>query len=265
MSGLSKKQILFWGSLLSILLLFEFVSWLRRPIKPLIRTSLRVEYGLSTAISAVSHWAEIAILGQDTYSRLSELKERLAASSLDKYHLSALQEENNNLSRLLNFDADRPVAKIVTRVIGKDPGSPNQLRLAAGSAQGVRIGSAVVNPDGILVGLIVDADNEISIVRLLNHRLMQVPVRVLNKNRAFGLLESDGGLSLRVTQIPKDADVRPSDVVVTSFVSGEVPPDLPIGTVLSVKNDPQGLWQEGTIAPLMEIMTLNIVAVVVSL
>lgn len=265
MTILNRRRIIGGGLFIAILLFIELIPLAQRPLAPLLRFNARLEGGLFNFARAARLYIEKTIIGQEASSRLSELESRLFTLSLDRSRLASLQEENNNLRRLVNFQESHSRITVTTRVIGEDPKAPAQFRLAVGRRHGIKAGAAVINPEGALVGVISDVGEEISIMRLLEHRLTQVSVRISGKNQAFGFLESVGGLSLRMTQIPKDADVQPNDVVVTSFVSEGVPADLLVGTVLDVKNDPQGLWQEATIAPLAEPATLNIVAVITAL
>ncbi|OGL59040.1 hypothetical protein A3H10_02625 [Candidatus Uhrbacteria bacterium RIFCSPLOWO2_12_FULL_46_10] len=265
MALLNRRRVIGLILLVAILLLIELTPLAQRPLAPFLRFSSRLEGGLFNFARVSRFYIEKTIIGQEASSRLSELESRLSELSLDRSYLALLQEENNNLRRLVNFQESHSRITVTTRVIGEDPKAPAQFRLAAGRRAGIKAGAAVISPEGALVGVISDVGEEISIMRLLEHRLTQVSVRILGKKQAFGFLESVGGLSLRMTQIPKDADIKPNDVVVTSFVSESVPPDLLVGTVLEGKNDPQGLWQEATIAPLVEPDTLNIVTVITAL
>lgn len=265
MANLNRRRLIGWGLFIAVLLLIEFVPLFGRPLSPFVRAGAYVELSLYQVSRSARNELQRFILGQDTASRIAELESRLSLLAFDKTQLVSLEEENQNLRRLLNFQENRALSTVAARVIGEDPRSPAELRIMAGSRAGVRSGAAVISSNGALIGIIGDVGLETSSVRLLRHRLTQVPVRVLNKPQAFGLLESTGGLSLRMTQIPKDAEIAPGDVIATSFAQAGVPADLTVGTILSVKNDPQGLWQEATAAPLIEPATLDIVSVVAAL
>jgi cell shape-determining protein MreC len=96
---------------------------------------------------------------------------------------------------------------------------------------------------------------------LLKHPSTKLPVRLLARPGAVGLLESPDGLSLLMTEVRKDVVLSIGDVVVTSLGRAGVPPNLPVGTVLAIERQPQGLWQEVAVAPLVEPATLDVVAV----
>lgn len=262
MANLNRRRIIGWGVFIAALFLIEFVPLLHRPLAPFIRAGAYLEGGLYRVTNSARKGLEHFVIGQDISSRIAELESRLAIVTMDQARLASLQEENRDFRNLLNFQESRSLSTIATRVIGEDPRSLAELRLAAGSRAGVRSGAAVISPDGVLVGIIADVGPETSIARLLKHRSTQLPVRVSDKPQAFGLLESTGGLSLRMTQIPKDVDIKPGDIIITSYANAEVPANLAVGTILTVANDPQGLWQEATIAPLIKPATLDIVAIV---
>ena len=259
------RRLAVWSAFIALLLLIEFVPLLQRPLTPFMRASAYLEGGLYRVTNSARQRIERLIIGHDTSSRIVELESRLSLLTLHQARLVSLEEENQNLRRLLDFQESRGLSTIAARVIGKDPRAPAELRLAAGSRSGVRSGAAVISPNGALVGIVAEVGQETSVVRLLGHRLTQVPVRVLDKPQAFGLLESSGGLSLRLTQIPKNADIKPGDIIVTGFASEVVPANLTVGAILSVENDPQGLWQEATMAPLIEPAALDLVAIVIAL
>ena len=152
---------------------------------------------------------------------------------------------------------------VITHVIGQDPREPGTLfRISVGEGAGVVSGDAVVSPEGVLVGAIEDVGPAVSTVRLLRSPRTKIPVRIVSKPHAFGLLESPDGLSITVEQIPKSEAVAVGDVVVTDLGVSGIPPNLTVGTVLATVPNAEGLWQEATVGSLVEPSTLDLVAVI---
>jgi rod shape-determining protein MreC len=262
---LNRRRVVVWSLLIAVLLLIEFVPPAQRLFTPLFRLGSFVEGSFYDLTRRARRGLERLAVGEETAARLADLESRLSLLSFDRTRLATLEEEREALRRLVNFQETNSFKIITTRVIGEDPRVAAELRLAVGSQAGVRSGAAVISPSGALVGAIADVAPTISTVRLLDHRLTQVTVRVLGNERAIGLLESGSGLSLRLTQIPKEVDIKPGDVIVTTLIPGGLPANLPVGTILTVYRDPQGLWLEATIAPLVQSSTLDIVSIVTSL
>src|SRR5512140_3411676 len=111
-----------------------------------------------------------------TLGRMHDLEEenkglRVALDNVtaENAKLQALQRDNDNLRKLLKFQADRPETKAVeAEVIGGDPTSTNEiLALNIGSNDGIATGMAVVSPGGILVGQTIDVKATRSTVLLI--------------------------------------------------------------------------------------------------
>ena len=262
MANLNRRRIVVWSLLVAALLSIEFVPPVQRLFGPLFRLGAFVEGSFYDLTRRARRGLERLVVGEETAARLADLESRLSLLSFDRARLAILEEERQALRRLANFQETSSFKTVTTRVIGEDSRAAAQLRLAIGSQAGVRLGAAVISPEGALVGVIADVGSTVSSVRLLDHRLTQVPVRVLGNERAVGLLESSSGLSLRLTQIPKEAAIKPGDVIVTTLLPDGLPANLPVGTILTVYRDPQGLWLEATVAPLVQSSTLDIVSIV---
>jgi rod shape-determining protein MreC len=125
---------------------------------------------------------------------------------------------------------------IIARPFGR---FDQQVMVAAGSDDGVRLHDPVVTPDG-LVGQVTQVANDVAQVTLLTDESSAVSAVDL-KTRASGIVrhgDSSGG-SLLLDQVTKDKQVFPGDVVITAgWRSGNLasiyPRWIPIGTVKRV-------------------------------
>ena len=123
-------------------------------------------------------------------------------------------------------------AKVVYNSVNEES---NYLQLARGYDQGIRDNMAVINSDGVAVGVVVNVSKNFSQVMSLLHVKSRVTA-ALKKSGDYGTLEWDAEnphfLTLR--GIAKNADVKRGDTVVTSVYSYNFPPGFLVGTVADI-------------------------------
>jgi len=116
----------------------------------------------------------------------------------------------------------------------------NYITLERGTRQGIQPGMAVAAPGGI-VGLIVDASPNMSLVMSLIHRKQSTSVSI--KGRAVnGIIEWDGASPsmLQLYGIPKSTELQKGDTVLTSNISLNYPPGLMVGVIESFVKQEDG-------------------------
>jgi rod shape-determining protein MreC len=74
----------------------------------------------------------------------------------------------------------------------------------------------------------------------------------------YGSLTGD----IYLDMIPLDAIVEPGDVVLTSGLGGNYPPNVFVGQVLTVQTRENALFQTATVQPIVDFNTLSAVLVV---
>lgn len=116
----------------------------------------------------------------------------------------------------------------------------NYITLERGKLQGINRGQAVVSAAGI-VGIVVDASNNMAIVMSLLHRNSRTSV-MLKKDLTNGILIWDGKTPnlLQLTGIPKSAKPEKGDTVLTSNISFNYPSGLMVGTIKKIEIEPGG-------------------------
>ncbi len=114
----------------------------------------------------------------------------------------------------------------------------NFIQINRGASQGIKDNMAVVSSDGSAVGVVVNISANFSQVMSLLHVQNTVSAS-LKKSGDFGTAEWDGKdpRYLSVEKIPKTAEVKKGDTVLTSSVSYNFPPGYMVGTVADVKLD----------------------------
>lgn len=114
----------------------------------------------------------------------------------------------------------------------------NYLQLNRGTNEGVRENMAVLNSDGALVGLVVNASPNFSQVMSLLHVQSRVPAS-LKHNNVFGTVEwnAKDPRYVLLRGISKDVQVNKGDSVVTSIYSYNYPPGFLIGRIAGIDID----------------------------
>ena len=143
-----------------------------------------------------------------------------------------LEQENLAFRDLLNLVDDPRPAFITARVIGDAGGAfVRTVLLNAGTDDGVRVGQAAVNAEG-LVGRVVEAGRRSARILLLTDLNSRVPV-VLELTRVPAILAGDNSDYPRLAFTPVNALFEPGERRVTSGHGGMLPPGLPVGEVVS--------------------------------
>ena len=87
-------------------------------------------------------------------------------------------------------------------------------------------------------------------------------------NAAAAVLEGDFSLMtqgrVKLSYLPEDTQLRAGDLILTSGRGGVYPPDLVVGSVESVQNDPSGMTRYAVVAPKADLNGLNQVFVIKS-
>jgi rod shape-determining protein MreC len=119
-----------------------------------------------------------------------------------------------------------------------------------------RVNQPVLSPDG-LVGRVVTVAGPYAKVQLITDGAASVGGMVL-RNRRQGVVRGSGrgSGSLELDYVPRQADVRPGDRVVTAGIDGVYPRGIPVGTVLSVSQGGQ-LFHRIQLAPAVDFGALD--------
>ena len=123
-------------------------------------------------------------------------------------------------------------AEVISNSISRND---NYMTINRGSIQGVRMGMAVICPDGI-VGIVRNVTPHYAQVMSILNKRMSISA-MIKRNRYFGSLIWDGINPQIVTldNIPKHADVSKGDTITTSGFSDAFPGELRIGRVVDFK------------------------------
>jgi rod shape-determining protein MreC len=128
-------------------------------------------------------------------------------------------------------------AKIISNSTNK---RNNYLMINKGSNQGVRVGMAVISPNGV-VGIVKVVSNNFSSIMSLLHSDSKISAKIKRNNFSTGSVSWNGrtpGIS-QMVEIPPHIDVQVGDTIVTSGYSLDFPEGIFIGTVSHVRTRPE--------------------------
>lgn len=86
----------------------------------------------------------------------------------------------------------------------------------------------------ILLGIIVEAKNDLAVVRTLTHSESAIPAMVSGKEETVGILSGTTGAWMEFSYVPKGSAVAVGDTLVTSGLGGGIVRDLVLGTVREI-------------------------------
>ncbi len=235
-----------------------FTSFSRIALNPFVA----IQTWISTRFQAIQDFikspTDVNRLRQDNAQLEAEVA-RLQAQVID---LQQQVGEVQMLSTLLGFVRANPENEYVSAaVIGVDT-SPflSYVIINRGSDDGLRRGMPVVTYQG-LVGRIASVLPNAARVQLITDSSSRINVQLQKSGAAASLNGSlTGDLSLQ--SIPPDAKVEVGDVIITSGLGGDYPPDLIVGQVSGVRRRLAELFQTASVQPVVDFAALKVVLVI---
>ena len=147
--------------------------------------------------------------------------------------LNLLKKDNKRLREILSLQDSSSKDNISAAVISRKTGSWwRQIILNKGSKDGVEIGNIVIGPGGLL-GRVKNTSLFTSSVTLITSPESKLGVWV-DRIQINGLLVGLGDDYPSLILYSKDADIKVGDFVSSSPASTLLPPNIPIGIVLSI-------------------------------
>ncbi len=194
--------------------------------------------------------------------RNSILEAEVSRLQAEVINLQQQVAETQILSALVEFARANPDNSYqAANVIGKD-NSPfmQYVIIDRGSEDGLRRGMPVVTQQG-LVGRVAAVLPDAARIQLITDTDSAINVSI-EPSQAPGVLQGLVTGSVVADMIPKIFNVNPGDLVLTSGLGGNYPPDLIIGQVNSLRSRENDLFQRASIQPAVDFENLDIVLVI---
>lgn len=182
-------------------------------------------------------------------NRVEQLDHRVLELSRVSQQFLAMQAENKRLRELLGSRSRLSGEVLIAELVGVIPGAErHRVVIDKGTVDGVSVGKSVIDADG-LFGQVIETSPFTSIVLLISDTTHAVPVEV-NRNNVRAIAAGTGTYDvLELETVPKSADIRQGDLLVSSGLGGRFPRGYPVGTVTSVAKDPIAAFAHITVAP----------------
>lgn len=258
-NGLTRYIALFISALGIIILGFSgfLNNFISGALSPIIDLQTAVSERYSTIQNYFSTPRDITQLQQKNAELEAEIA-RLRGQIIELQQLSEYQV----LAALLDFARSNPEYQYTgASVIGRDP-SPflHYIIINRGSDDGIRKGMPVVSQQG-LVGRVSHVIPNAARVQLITDAQSKINIKI-HPSETEGILTGSVAGDLLLDFIPQEATVNTGDLVLTSGLGGNYPPNILIGQVSGVRKQDFALFQTGSVQPVVDFSRLEIVLVI---
>lgn len=224
----------------------------------------------------LADWAERTFTDRYRAQTLEEeverLRQELAATQRELRDSQDAAVENENLRALLGLRQKRSdlteleSATVTARHLSNWEAS---LTISKGSNYGLEKDQCVIDAYGDLVGVISEVGVNWATVLTVVDTDIDMGGKVSRPGgQTAAVLEGDFALMtqgrVKLSYLPEDTQLRAGDLVLTSGRGGVYPPDLVVGSVESVQDDPSGMTRYAVVAPQADLNGLSQVFVIKS-
>jgi rod shape-determining protein MreC len=253
-SASAATGLLLFGSVAIVLLLLDIKTEVFRPVHQLFLGLSTPVYRVASLPGRVMEWVD------GTWESRQSLQAENMALRTENFVLqqkvqkmAALIAENSRLNDLLNASNLVEEDVVIARLIGESADAHRQiLLLDKGSAEGIKVGQAVLDADG-LAGQIIEVSGHSSRMMMIVDSESAVPVQLLRTGTRF-IAEGLGNPELmRLRYVAATADIVEGDVLLSSGLDGHYPPNYPVAKVSHVERDPGQPFLVVEVVPLAQL------------
>ncbi len=196
--------------------------------------------------------------------RNAQLESEISGLQTQVIQLQQQLTDTQVLAALVDFSQTSPESVYkAASVIGRDP-SPflHYVIINSGSSDGIRRGMPVVTNQG-LIGRVDAVIANAARVQLITDPTSAVNIRLQNADTDAVLVGSVTG-DLVLEMISQDVEVQEGDVVLTSGLGGNYPPDLLVGQLFNLRTRDYELFQQASVQSTVDFTRLEIVLVIMN-
>jgi rod shape-determining protein MreC len=250
----NKRLLVLSISLGSAILISGLLAFLKSPFLTILNYPLKIVNYAGRELQAIIYYHRNYLENKKLREGLGFLKERLSETE-------ELRLENARLRDLLSFKKKSSHHLVAARVIGRDPSYwSSVIIIDKGRSSGVRKNSAVISPGG-LVGKVIETAKTTAKVMLILDPDLSVSA-IVQRSRQEGLVSGTLQKTLIMRYISPEADVKTSDIIITSGLSSIYPKGIVIGEVVKAGKEFLGLSCYCLIRPAVDFWRLEEVLVV---
>jgi len=264
----TKNNIFIFIAVIGLLIFLHFLKILNpleeaiiSLINPVAEKVYSVGTGLRTAVNEQTDKRDFLTVIKDLELKINQL-------TIENSQLKTIEEENEKLRQQLKFFTKSSLSYTLANVISRGAldsslGQGQPVVIDKGGKDGLAVGLAVLNSQGIIVGKIAEVKENISKICLVTDKGCKLAAAVQGQNdqKTSGVVEGDLGLTIKMDFIPQAEKIKVDDIVVTSGLEKNIPRGLVIGKIIQVNSDSNEIWQKATVESLMNLEDLTIVSI----
>jgi rod shape-determining protein MreC len=262
----TKTQIIILSIITTCLVLtaFHFFGWTGLGERYITRILANFFYPLRQAGIALGSFLHVYASNGDLTEANDELRERMISLARENVRLKSMEEENLILKKELQFIEGSRGNYVLSRVLGSDMNYDNStIVIDKGSSSGVKEGLAVIANGGVLIGVVIKAEDSLSQVRLLNDNDSKISALVKASKSNLGVLKGDHNLNLKIDNLPRDAQIGINDLVSTAGLEINIPGGLLIGEIENIfSDDNKSVWLYARVRALVDYEKLSLVTII---
>lgn len=230
----------------------------RAVLQPLVGVQTWVSTRYDAVIQFLTAPRDTAVL----QNRNEQLEAEVARLQAEVIELKQQNSEIQVLSALVDFARVNPASDyLAANVIGRDP-SPflHYVIINRGSDDGILRGMPVVTDQGLL-GRVAAVTAGAARIQLITDPAMVINVS-LQSSRANAVLIGSQTGEISLDRIPQDAAVQPGELILTSGLGGNYPPNILIGQISGVRSRSFDLFQTASVQSVVDFARLEIVLII---
>ena len=182
-----------------------------------------------------------------------EIKAENFKLTFEVHALKEMAKENENLRQALSLSSEQGFQMEMAQIISSEPGS---FLINKGQENNVLNGMPVITKEGVLVGKIKESLDNFAYVDIISNLSFDVKI-----NDTLGAVVGKDQ-NLKFQWVPNEAEIKIKDKVITVAVGGNFPAGLLVGEIESVKKNDAEAFQEGTVLPYFQDLSLDVVFII---
>jgi len=187
-------------------------------------------------VRLIARTAENVVRRKEVMGDNAEIMERLEILERITLEKEVLEKENELLRDRLNMAEEIRHTVVAGRIRRNNSFMGHQSFVLVGSSEVAR-GNIVISNSGHILGLISEKTGRYARIRSLKDSGSNIPVRIAGTD-VFGFLQGVGNPAPELRFLSSgDFAVRPGMLLLTSGVNGNIPDNIPVGTVESVRGN----------------------------
>ena len=199
---------------------------------------------------------------EEIINQNQRLKEENLNLKSQMQQIYRLESENKRLYQLIDSKPKTENTYLFADIVSTSKIlNKHQILINRGSSDGVKLGSSIVNAEGIVGHVIRDQifASEVLLISDLEHAIPVEIVRTGLRSIAIGTGEFN---KLKINTLPINSDIQKEDIIITSGLGDRYPEGFPVGTITEISREVGNPFLEIEILPFANLKTINEVWVI---